>query len=440
MVMDGDFHFALSRFVLQHHREAVVVLDAGGHVVDKSQSAENAELDIAALFEARERDLRIDAFVEELGLSGQAHTLVASPNGAVFRLEGTAVDKFRIVVAHQLSKADEPKPSLGIVAASFVHDLNNLLMPILLLSGRLARELRNEEESESAMIADEIHSSASLATALARDVLALARPRAESIERVDVNEMVCELERLARRLAGPQVDVLFALGTENELETRVDRKRLEHTVLSLVVAARDAMPDGGHLAIATALVDHAGARRIALSLTDTGNGDGADAQARRASIDGFICDVSSARGRGTSVTLLLEPAPPPTSRPEPREVPEVLDASDNVIMVAERDDLVRRAIQRVLESHGWTVVSVASKDDALEAAAVHPLRVAMLDSAIFRRDPTTFLHQLRALAPKMRLVLLADQTACEHVPQQVVVLPKPFGDEELVRAVRQALG
>lgn len=109
-------------------------------------------------------------------------------------------------------------------------------------------------------------------------------------------------------------------------------------------------------------------------------------------------------------------------------------------MVAERDELMRRAIQRVLESQGYVVVPVASQDEALEAAAVHPLGVAMLESAIFRRAPTTFLHQLRALAPKVRLVLLTDHGVSNDVPRHVIVLPKPFGDEELVSAVRQALG
>jgi DNA-binding NarL/FixJ family response regulator len=126
--------------------------------------------------------------------------------------------------------------------------------------------------------------------------------------------------------------------------------------------------------------------------------------------------------------------------PSVRQPAEGPGARSNVVMVAERDALMRRAIQRVLESHGFVVVSVASQDEALEAAAVHPLGVAMLDSAIFRRAPTTFLHQLRALAPKMRLVILADQAMPEDVPRHVIVLAKPFGDEELVRAVRQALG
>lgn len=428
--MDGDLHFALSRFVLEHHRDFVVVLGRDGRIVDVNRSARGAELDIAMLFDVPERDLRIVAFLEELDLSGHAHTLVASANGTVSRLEGTTVDQFRIVVARELAKNGATVPALGVVAAAFVHDFNNLLAPILLLSGRLERSL--EEGTDSAMLAADIHRSASLAAELARDVLALSRPRVAIVERVDVNEMLAELERLIRRLAGPDVDVLFALRDEDVLETRVDRKRLEHAILSLVVAARDAMPDGGKLAISTTLAGGLGARRIAVSLTDTGD------EARSRSVDGFSIDIRAAAGKGTSATLLLEPAPPP---PPPESSPRRIDGQPerSVIMVAERDALVRGAIQRVLESRGWTVVAVSTQDDALAAAAVHPVAVGMLDGLIFRRAPTTFLHQLRALAPKMRLVLLTDHGLGERAPQHVVVLPKPFGDEELLRAVRDAL-
>jgi two-component system, cell cycle sensor histidine kinase and response regulator CckA len=425
--MDGDLHFALSRFVLEHQRDFVIVLGKDGRVVvDINSSARAADLDIAALFDVPVRDVRIEAFLEELELSGLAHTLVASASGAVFRLEGTAVDKFRVVVARQLSKASDAQPALGVVAASFVHDFNNLLTPILLLSGRLARVLG--EGSEGAMMASDIHASASIATALARDVLALARPRMPAIERVDVNDLLRGIERLTRRLAGPKVDVLFALADEAPLETCVDRKRLEHAVLSLVVAARDAMPNGGQLGISTALVEHAGSQRIALSLTDSGE------QASTRAADGFPIDVRSTPERGTSATVLLEVAPivPAAQSDEER--------GTRVVMVAEGDELLRRAVKKVLQAHGWTVVSVASQDDALEAAAVHPLRVAILDASIFRRAPTLFLHQLRALAPKMRLVLSSDHLRGEQVPPQVVLLTKPFGDEELVRAIDDALG
>lgn len=434
--MDGDLHFALSRFVLDHHRELVVVLDDRGRVVDANKSARAGELDLASLFDVPARDVRIDAFFEELELSGIAHTLVASANGSVYRLEGTTVGKYRVVVARELAKNDDARPPLGPVAASFVHDFNNLLVPILLLSGRLARDL--ERESESAMIAADIHSSATLAAALARDVLALARPRRPAVQRVDVNGMLLDIERLTRRLAGANVDILYALGDDAALETRVDRGRLEHAVLSLVVAARESMPDGGHLAIATALVDQGSTRAIALSLTDTGDTDATTRDVRARAAEGFVVDVRSADGHGTCVTVLLDratdraaDAPPPSA---------VTSRAARVVMIAERDERVRRAVTRVLESHGWKVVAVESQDDAIATVAAHPVGVAMLDSSVLRREPATFLHRLKALAPALRLVLLSDHALGDSVPVNVVVLQKPFGDGDLVGAITRALG
>lgn len=423
--MDGDLHFALSRFVLEHQRDFVVVLGKDGRIVDANRSARGAELDITTLFDAPERDLRIVSFLEELDVSGYAHTLAASTNGAVYRLEGTAVDKFRIVVARPLTK-DDGQPPLGTVAATFIHDFNNLLMPILLLSGRLVRDL--PEESGPGAFAADIHRSATIAAELAREVLAFSRPRAAAVERVDVNDMLTGLERLVRRLAGPRIEVLLALASDDALETRVDRKRLEHAVLTLVVGARTAMPDGGQLAISTSLAGEPGAPHVALSFTDTG----IDVSAPRA-VDGFSLEVRSTPGKGTRATLLLPAAP--ARRPESSERP----VDSRVVMVAERDTLVRRAIQRVLEAQGWTVVAVGTQDEAVHAATAHPLRIAMLDTTIFRRSPTTFLQQLRALAPRMRFVLLTDHAFGANVPQNVVVLPKPFGDDELVKAIQLAL-
>lgn len=441
--MDGDHHFALSRFMLEHHDDAVVVLDVAGSVIAANKTAAVAELDISALFEAPERDVRIDAFIEELETSGHAFTLVAASNGSVFRLEGTAVGELRIVLGRRLSKPEERETALGTVAATLIHDFNNLLMPIMLLSGRLVRDL--DEGSDHAMMAFDIHASASVAAAMARDVLALSKPRMPALERVDVNNLILELERLTRRLAGPNIEVLLCLDESAPLETRVDRKRLEHAVLSLVVAARDAMPDGGHLAIATALVDHEGARRISLSFTDTS--DGANATRPPPSgANAFPIDVRTERGKGTSSTIHLDLAPPSSTALTPNSSTRMLEGrgvdantgNARVVMIAERDELVRRAIKRVLESQGWIVVSAESQDEALQAAATQPLSVALLDAAIVRKDPTTFLHQLRALAPQMRFVLLASHAVADTA-SPIVVLPKPFGDRELVEAIAKAL-
>lgn len=426
--MDGDLHTALSRFVLEHQREAVVVLDRNGHVVDANRSARAVELDIAALFDTPEHDPRIEAFLEELAASGRAFTLVASSTGSVFRLEGTVVHDLVVVVARELSRDPGGDSILGPVAASLIHDFNNLLAPILLFASRLAREL--DDGTEKAMMASEIKTSAAVAAALARDVLALARPRMIHVECIDINELLLASERLIRRLAGSNVEVLFALSRE-ELAARVDRKALEHAVLTLVTHAHERMPEGGHLAISTALVEHGNDRRVAIALTDTGVA--AKSEMSTTEIDGFDVQTQATQGRGTNVTIHLQASMTETRSSAPA-------STGDVIMLAESDERLGRAITGVLRDRGFTVVSVRARNDAVDAAAVHPVRVAILDSTILRHEPATFLQELRAKKPGLRFVVLSDH-ACSAITQsRVVVLSKPFGDDELVRAVLDAMG
>src|SRR5580765_4420223 len=89
------------------------------------------------------------------------------------------------VVARELPAPQEVAAWLSPVAAGFIHDLNNVLTPIVLASGRLVRDLGGH--GQNAMIAQEIHKGATLAISLARDVLALSRPRIPLRESVDVN-------------------------------------------------------------------------------------------------------------------------------------------------------------------------------------------------------------------------------------------------------------
>src|SRR5688572_16599208 len=148
--MASSHRDAIVRFVLETHREPLVILDDHGRVVDANQAARGAELDIPGLFAREDADARLRAFTEELRFAGKSYTLVATPLGKVYRLEGTAVDGWFLVFARDISEqraVDEElrqlraRASLGLVAASFIHDFNNLVTPILLLSERLLRDL-----------------------------------------------------------------------------------------------------------------------------------------------------------------------------------------------------------------------------------------------------------------------------------------------------------
>lgn len=466
--MAGKPHDALARFMLEHHAEPVLILDREGKLVEHNRSAKEGDLGLLALFEARERDARIATFLDELRHGGTAFTLVASAQGRLSRLEGARVDDFVVVVARAVPSPREveeelrqlrSRASLGLVAASFIHDFNNLLTPILLLGARLARS--GDPESETALVASEIHASTAIAASLTRDLLALARPRMPTVERVDVDETILDLQRLVQRLLGADIDTTFALDGRGA-QVDVDKKRLEHALLNIVINARDALPDGGRVTISTMLKEEGGRHRIAIAIGDTGVGMTDEVRAkvleghfttkagsggmglgltsvqRFARESGGSLAIQSTPGSGTEVTILLEPVAALRTMRKVHATPPSIDGGGEPVLVADRDDRVRRSIKLVLDARGYEAEAVGSRDAALEAAAIHPFRVALVDASLVRGDATSFLHRLRALSPQLRIVILSDGHPTDE-PTQLDALEKPFDDEALVAIVQRAL-
>ncbi len=186
---------------------------------------------------------------------------------------------------------------LALELAMLLHDFNNILAPLLLLSGRLTNEV--EEGSLASLLAGEIHSTATLGASLVRDALnrTRTRTRTQVTEPVDVNLLVTERLALIGRVLGARVAIETVLA-ENAGEVLADRTRLEHALLNLVANARDAMRDGGQLTLATRLVARRGRAFVALSIRDSGVG--MTSEVRRRAFDAFFTtkEDSGARGIG----------------------------------------------------------------------------------------------------------------------------------------------
>ena len=139
--------------------------------------------------------------------------------------------------------------SLGYVTASVIHDFNNLLSPIISASELLANELpRGSREKE---MAGEIRMAAVRAAGLVRELMRLARRQPAKPQRVNVNDAIDELRPLLARGLPDNAELALVL-EDSPLEVIVDRERLENALLNLVANARDAMPHGGKISIATA--------------------------------------------------------------------------------------------------------------------------------------------------------------------------------------------
>jgi signal transduction histidine kinase len=468
--MQRDPRLALADFVLMSLPQAVLMLDAEGRVIESNRAA-CRRVEIMQLFAPSPiKDERVLEFLADLRAHGTATAEISLPSGPS-HLDGVCHDGFFIVLVHDVSERREldeelqllrSGASLALVAATLVHDFNNLLTPVLLLSSRLANEV--EKESRVAMIASEIHDAATLGASLMRDVLSLSRPRTNVIERVDVNEVVVERLGLIQRLLGDSVAVVHMLDAQLG-DVLVDRKRFEHALLNLVANARDAMPDGGRLILTTHLAESKEGPFVTLSVTDTGVG--MTDNVRRRAFDSFFTTKADAGGRGIGlasvhrfaresgghVTLESEPmkgttatlALPRLAASEPVEAQPVdrveVASGTATVLVADSNDAVRRAIAIALEARGYTVLAASSADTALELAAEHQPEIALVDTQLARHDHRTFLHRLRAASGQVHIVFLSVAPWAGAKPSdfEISFLPKAFSDEELVRAVGEAL-
>jgi signal transduction histidine kinase len=311
----------LSQFVLEHLPDPLVVLNAEGGVLEVNRAARESEhCDLPALFNPDHRDPSVSHFLTEfltdLRVNGRAsrelpNQVTSHPVGRI-SLDGTAVGSCFVVtlqqrvdsaiLAQRLKHAHRVE-ALGLMTARIVHDLNNLLTPILLLSRDLAEEL--EQGGLRGTLARDIESAAARAASLVKNVLAYARPRAARMEVVTLNSVVSSVRPLVELLTGGDVRLVLSLDPRPG-QVSVDRAHLEQTVLNLVANACHAMPGGGQITITTAnvTIGHPEAEApfasyVVLMVDDTGIGMTEDVRSR--AFDDFF--TTRAAGGGTGLGL-----------------------------------------------------------------------------------------------------------------------------------------
>ena len=364
--------------------------------------------------------------------------------------------------------------SLGRLAGAVAHDFNNLLTAILgyndlLLRGLGATDPRRNE-------AEQIRLAAQRAAELTRQLLAFSRQQVLEMRVLDLNDLLTDMQPMLRRLIGE--DIQMRLEPSPELgAVRADRTQLEQIVLNLAINARDAMPRGGEIRIATADVDldqafedaHPGSRagrHVLLSVEDDGCGMDEKTQAcifepffttkaadkgtglGLATVYGIVkqsagyIEVQSAPGRGTTFRIYLPhcttvatpgPAPPPSA---------ALPRASGTILLVEDDDLVRDLVRRMLEEQGYTVIeeSDGSRAFALLERHAGPIAALVTDVLMPGLHGPELARRAAELRPRMPVLYLSGHAnpalgACGDAH----FLAKPFKAEALTAKLRVIL-
>jgi len=362
--------------------------------------------------------------------------------------------------------------AVGRLAGGVAHDFNNLLNVIVGYAELLARSLPQGDTRRARI--DQILLAAMRAGTLTRRLLAFSRNQVLQPRVIDPNAAVVETEQMLRRLIGEDVELAIQLG-EGLGSVRVDPGQLEHVLLNLAVNARDAMPRGGVITLATAAADLAGTassppgRYVVLSVRDTGTGMDEETRARifepffttkptgegtglgLATVYGIVeqsggfIRVESEPGRGTTFRVYLprvdgspEPAPRPSSQ-RPR-----LRGRETVLVVEDQDSL-REMIREALQLLGYRVLAAPNGEAALDLARGHggPLDLLITDIVMPRMGGGELASRLLAQRPGLRVLYMsghANETVTRHGAfEPRVLLEKPFSTETLSLRVRDVL-
>lgn len=417
-----------------------------------------------------------------LDLLERAH-IVRDANGRPVRFAGSLMNvTARKQLQDQLVRSQKME-AFGQLAGGVAHDFNNFLTTILGYSDLLLDELGMKGEIAGHI--SEIRNAAGRASVLTAQLLAFSRKHPLAPCVLEVNSLISNLERSLLRLLGEDITVQCHLHRGKEgTHTKVDPGQLTQIILNLVVNAREAMPNGGCLALETSAVsieapeDHelvsdepSPGEYVRISVTDNGTGMSDEVkqhlfepffttkdEGRGSGLGlatsygivrqsgGHIC-VESELGKGTTVKIFLPkvpaPAPPSYKRPGANKLPTGVET----ILVLEDDISVRHISVRVLRGLGYEVLEAANGDDAqqlIAKAGDKKIDLLLTDMVMPQMSGRCFADWMSKASPGTKVVFISGYLQESLLPgdrrdQEMFFLPKPFDSEQLATKIREAL-
>lgn len=401
---------------------------------------------------------------------------VHDDEGKVTHFIGVQVDVTEKRELEQRARQAQKLEAIGQLAGGIAHDFNNALTAI-----RASADLALQDAEDEALREDlvQIDRAAENAAQLTRQLLAFSRQQVLQPQATDLNQVLSETLNLADRLIGENIELTEDLG-EGMHHVIVDRSQLQQVIMNLAINARDAMPDGGKIAIRTSaceldeadvarhFVPEAGSYAL-LEMSDSGIGmDPAD---QSQVFEPFFTTKAEGTGLGLAtvhgivnqsggqITLESEPNVGTTFKvylpttledvvlaPEAPPVKTARGVSHETILHVEDSETLRTLVARALGRQGYNVLSAASAEAALVLAEEHQgeLDLMLTDIVMPGLNGRELAEIMAKRMPGLKVLFTSGYPADMIIRQgiaeaEVDFIEKPFLASQLAEKIRAVL-
>ncbi len=368
---------------------------------------------------------------------------------------------------------------IGLLAGGVAHDFNNILAVIMGYSELTMERLGPDNALQSNL--ETIRAAAGQAAGLTRQLLIFSRKQTVQPVVLNLNDVVKELDKMLRRLIDENIEMTIVPGKQAG-RIKADSGYVGQVLMNLVVNARDAMPNGGKLTIATNNVTldenytrtHTGAipgEYVMLSISDTGTGMTDDVKTHLFEAffttkpkgrgtglglatcqtivqqsGGHIC-VDSKVGKGATFKIYFPRVEQPLDVAASMiQTGPALRGTETLLVVEDEPD-VRHLARDVLEAQGYEVLRASNGQHALHVAREHkgsPISLVITDVIMPRMGGKIMAEWLKATYPHLKILFTSGYTDDAIANQGVLepgveFLPKPYTPATLTRKVREML-